>query len=315
MSRDSELVKKSPATAEKQALRGRLLRHFQGYELGLVTVGMVVASALLTLPRASRPATLPLPRIDRAEEQRRDASERERARLTEAKGLPFEVRAVGESIRHYGLSVSEGFHPGHDVEDLRERVKIVETRNQSALLLDLRAVQTQFFLRALAQFEREGRANSDLLELGGDFLKHAQHNGWFTSAGHFVADEATRRVLFQLHFADLIGKRSTFPFAPTLDDWRLYYRFLLRYPERELTPVADAESAANVARVRVVNALSRKDPEYPAAFARGYLFDQLGDRQAAATAYRAHLGQHESGPYALLARNYLIYTLQGADSE
>jgi len=296
-------------------LRGRLARHFKGYELGLLTVGMVVASALLTLPRASRPSTLPLPRVDRAEEQRRAASERERLRLTEARGLPFEVRAVGESIRHYGLSVSQGNHPGHDLEDLRERMKIVETRGQSSLLLDLRAVQTQYFLRAVAQFEREGKPNSELLELGGDFLKHAQHNGWFTSAGHFVSDEATQRVLFQLHFADLIGKRSTFPFAPTLDDWRLYYRFLLRYPEREINSVANAESAADVARVRVVNALSRKDPEYPASFARGYLFDRLGNRQAAASAYRAHLGEHESGPYALLARNYLIYTLQGADSE
>ena len=295
-------------------MRGRLLRHLKGYELGLLTVGMVVASALLTLPRASRPSTLPLPRIDRAEEQRRAESERERVRLTEAKGLPYEVRAVGESIRHYGLSVSEGNHPGHDLEDLRERTKLVETRGQSALLLDLRAVQTEYFLRALARFEHEGKPNGELLELGGDFLKHSQLNGWFTSAGRFVGDEATRRVLFQLHFADLIGKRSTFPFAPTLDDWRLYYRFLLRFPERDLD-AADAASAANVARVRVVNALSRKDPEYPASFARGYLFDQLGDRQTAATAYRAHLGEHESGHYALLARNYLIYTLQGADSE
>jgi len=67
--------------------------------------------------------------------------------------------------------------------------------------------------------------------------------------------------------------------------------------------------------VRVVNALSRKDPEYPAFFAKGYLFDRLGDPRAAAAAYRAHLGQHESGAYALLARNYLIYTLQASDSE
>ena len=182
-------------------------------------------------------------------------------------------------------------------------------------MLSLRAVQTQYFLRALARFETEGKPDSELLELGADFLKHALHNGWFASDGRFVADEATRRVLFELHFAELIRKRGAFPFAPTLDDWRHYYRLLLQYPERELTTVADAESAVNVARVRVVNALSRKDPTYPALFAKGYLLDRLGDRQAAAAAYRAHLGQHESGAYALLARNYLIHTLQGADSE
>ena len=315
MRRDTELVKKSPEVAEKQAARGDFRRHFQGYELGLLTVGMVLTFSLLALPRASRPQTLPLPQIDRREAQRRDASERELSLRTEATGLPFELRAVGESIRHFGHSVNQGIDTGHDIDDLRKRMKAVVEKGQSSLLLGLRAVQTQYFLAALAQFERDGKPNSDLEELGGDFLQHARHNAWIASNGRFIADESTRRVLFQMHWADLIGKRGTFPFAPTLNDWRLYYRFLLLYPEQAEATVADADTAAAVARVRVVNALARKDPEYPAFFARGYLFDRLGDREAAASAYRAHLGQHESGPYALLARNYLIHTLQGVDSE
>lgn len=267
---------------------------------------MVLTFSLLALPRASRPMTLPLPRIDRAEVDRRDASERELASQAEATGLPFELRAVGEAIRHYGHSLNQGIDTGHDIDDLRERMKAVVAKGQSSLLLSLRAVQTQYFLRALAQFERDQKPNTELQELGADFLLQAQHNGWFGKDGRFLADRATRRVLFQLHWADLLGKRSSFPFAPTLNDWRLYYRFLLLHPGREQ---GDAE------RVRVVNALSRKDPDYPAFFARGYLFDRLGDPAAAATAYRAHLGQHESGAYALLARNYLIHTLQATDSE
>lgn len=315
MSRVPELVKKSPEGAEKQAARAGFRRHLQGYELGLLTVGIVLTFSLLVLPRASRPLTLPLPRVDRAEAHRRDASERELSNRTEATGLPFELRAVGEAIRHFGHSVNQGLDTGHDLDDLRERMKEVVAKGQSSLLLSLRAVQTQYFLRALAQFEREQKANAELEELGGDFLLHARHNGWIADDGRFLGDESTRRVLFQLHWAELIGKRGTFPFAPTLNGWRLYYRFLLLHPEREGLNVVDAESGADVARVRVVNALSRKDPEYPAFFARGYLFDRLGDRQASATAYRAHLGQHEAGPYALLARNYLIHTLQAGDSE
>lgn len=315
MSRDPELVKKSPEVAEKQASRAGFRRHLQGYELGLLTVGIVLTFSLLVLPRASRPLTLPLPRVDRAEARRHDASERELSDRTEAVGLPFELRAVGEAVRHFGHSVNQGLDTGHDLDDLRERMKEVGAKGQSSLLLSLRAVQTQYFLRALSEFEREPKPNTELQELGGDFLQHARHNGWFASDGRFLADESTRRVLFQLHWADLVGKRGTFPFAPTLNDWRLYYRFLLLHPEREGVSVADAESAKDVARVRVINALSRKDPEYPAFFARGYLFDRLGDQQAAATAYRAHLGQHEAGPYALLARNYLIHTLQAGDSE
>jgi hypothetical protein len=312
---DPEVVKKPPSAAEKHALRAGLRRHLQGYELGLLTVGIVLTFSLLALPRASRPMTLPLPRIDRAEAERRNASERELSSQVEATGLPFELRAVGEAVRHFGHSLNHGIDTGHDVDDLRERMNAVVAKGQSSLLLGLRAVQTQYFLRALSQFEREGKPNSELEELGGDFLAQAQHNGWFGKGGRFLADEATRRVLFQLHFAALIGKPRAFPFAPTLNDWRLYYRFLLLHPQPEQSLSADVEGAVNAARVRVVNALSHKDPDYPAFFARGYLFDRLGDPQAAATAYRTHLAQHESGPYALLARNYLIHTLQGTDSE
>ena len=315
MRRDPELVKKSPVAAEKHALRSGFRRHLQGYELGLLTVGMVLTFSLLALPRASRPMTLPLPRIERAEAERSAASERELSSRAEMTGLPFELRALGEAIRHFGHSVSHGIDTGHDLDDLRERMKVVADSGQSSLLLGLRAVQTQYFLRALAQFERDGKPSTELEELGGDFLKHAQNNGWFASDGRFLADEPTRRVLFQLHWADLIGKRSTFPFAPTLDDWRLYYRFLLLHPELEGALLADAERTSDLARVRVVNALSRKDPDYPEFFAKGYLFARLGDTEAAATAYRTHLARHESGPYALLARNYLIHTLQGAGFE
>jgi hypothetical protein len=299
----------------KQAQRRGFRRHFQGYELGLVTVGMVLTFSLLALPRASRPQTLPLPHVDRAEAERRAASERALASQVEATGLPFELRAVGEAIRHFGRSVTAGLDTSHDLEDLRERMRVVTASGQSSLLLGLRAVQTEYFLRALAQFESEGKSNSELEELGGDFLPHARHNGWIGRDGRFLGDEATRRVLFQLHWADLIGKRGAFPFAPTLGQWRLYYRFLLLHPEREQTPALDDESAENAARVRVVNALSRKDPDYPAFFAKGYLFERLGDRRAAASAYRTHLAQHESGRYALLARNYLLDTLQDTDAE
>ena len=315
MRREPELVKKSPEAAEKQAVRGGLRRHLQGYELGLLTLGVVLTFSLLALPRASRPMSLPLPRIDRAEARQRAANDRALVRRAEETGLPFEVRAVGESIRRFGRSVTQGFDTGHDADDLRERMKAVVAKGQSSLLLSLRAVQTEYFVQALAQFEREQKPNPDLQELGGDFLSHALGNGWIDESGQFVGDEAVRRVLFQLHWADLVGKRGTFPFAPTLNEWRLYYRFLLLHPELERAPVADAEATANAARVRVVSALSRKDPDYPALFAQGYLFERLGDAGAAATAYRAHLGQHQSGPYALLARNYLIHTLQGADSE
>jgi hypothetical protein len=288
----------------------------QGYELGLLTVGMVLTFALLALPRASVPETLPLPRIDRAEARQSAKTERELAAQAEATGLPFELRAVGESIRHFGRSVVHGLDTQHDRQDIHERLAAALAKGQGPLLVRLRAVQTEYFLRALGQSAHLGpkeRGNPDLDELGGDFLAHAKQNGWLDAQGQFLADDATRRVLFHMHWADLVEKRSTFPFAATLNEWRIYYRFLLEHPE--LGALQSGDSAADTQRLRVVNALSRKDPDYPRFFAKGYLLYRLGDREAAAAAYRAQLGQNGSGRYALLTRNYLIHTLQGGESE
>jgi len=311
--REAEVVKTPPEANEKTAGRGSFRRHLQGYELGLVTVGMVLTCALLALPRASVPQTLPLPRIDRAEVRRSAATELQLSALAEAQELPFEIRALGEAIRHFGRSVSRGIDTEHDRDDIRERLQAVQAKDQGPLLLRLRAVQTQFFLEALADFERDGKPNTDLDELGADFVPHAKRNGWLTPDGRCMADEATRRVLFRMHWADLLEKRSAFPFAPTLNEWRTYYRFLLLHPEPE--PGAMTDSSDDNARLRIVDALSRKDPEYPASFAKGYLLANLGEPEAAATAFRAELGLHESGPYALLARNYLIHSLQDVSPE
>jgi hypothetical protein len=295
--------------------RADFRRHFAGYELGLVTVGMVLTFGLLALPRASIPTTLPLPRIDRAEARRSARVESELATRTEAEGLPFEVRAVGEAVRQLGRTSARGEDAGRDQQNVRERVKVVLDAHQEPLLLRLRAVQTQYFLAALRQFERDGKPNAELDELGGDFVAHAKLAGWLSQAGRLLPDETTLRVLFHLRWADLIGKKAVFPFAPTLNDWRTYYHFLLRHPDRVARQAEATESEADAARLRLAVALGRKDPEYPTEMAQGYLLYQLGDAGAAATAYRRHLAKHPGGPYALLARNYLIYSLQGVGSE
>lgn len=273
---------------------------------------MVLTCALLALPRASVPDTLPLPKVDHAEAERSAARDGELSAIAHVHGLPFEVRALGESIRHFGQSLTQGLDTTHDREDLRERFQIAIAKGQGPLLLQLRAVQTQLFLSAVANFERDGKPSSDLHELGADFVPHAKRNGWFAADGRCLADEATLRVLFRLHWADLIDQRGTFPYAPSLNEWRIYYHFLLLYPAATRAPSAPTPDAE---RLRAVNALSRKDPEYPEFFAKGTLYYRLDDREGAAVAFRSHLAQHESGPYALLARNYLIHSLQGVSQE
>jgi hypothetical protein len=222
---------------------------------------------------------------------------------------------VGEGIRQFGRRNARGEDTAREQQDIVTHVKAVHEAHDEALLLRLRAVQTQYFLAALRQFERDGKPSPELSELGGDFVARAQQAGWLSQGRTLLPDEATVRVLFHMRWSDLIGKGAAFPFAPTLNDWRTYYRFLLQHPPHNARASEIAASGMHAARLRVAVALGRKDPDYPTELAQGYLLYQLGDAAAAASAYRRHLAKHQGGPYALLARNYLIYSLQGVSSE
>ena len=312
--RDADLVKKLPESDAPPPIRSGFRRHFEGFELGLVTVGMVLTFALLVLPRAAAPQMLPLPHIDRSEIRRSEIAERERAKRAEREGLPFDVRAVGEAVRRFGRASAAGEATSHERDDIRARVKGVFDANEAPLLLLLRAVQTQYFLAALEQAEGGAKPSPELDELGGNFVAHARRSGWFDSSGRLLPDEATLRVLFHLYWADLIGKRGVYPFAPSLNEWRIYYRFLLQHPERGSDP-ASATADEDSARLRVATALGAKDPEYPLEMALGYLLYRTGDSEGAAVSYRRQLAKHQGGPYALLARNYLIYVLQNVSTE
>ena len=313
MRREPEVVKKQPGDAQQASGQRNFRRHLQGYELGLVTVGMALTFALLALPRASVPEVLPLPPVDRAFSERYEAGQRKLSAAAQHDGLPFEVRAVGEAIRHFGSNDALRVDTTHDRDDIKERVRIVVEHGNTQGLLQLRAVQTEYFLRALQQFTRDGSVSQDLKELGGDFLLHGQRSGWLDGNRRSLADATTLRVLFRLRWADLIGRRRVFPFSASLNDSRIYYRFLLLHPER--LSVQPSEQADDEARLKLVNALSRTDPDYPATFAQGYLLFRLGQHESAAAAYRSLLAKHESGPYALLARNYLIFALHDVSSE
>src|SRR3954471_887551 len=104
----SDAVKHAKPGHKSQPGRRRFARVLEGWELGAVTVGLVLAAALLAVPRAAAPGLFPVPLVDvkeaRAARQRlallADRAERE--------GLPFETRAVGDAVRRLGTALSGG---------------------------------------------------------------------------------------------------------------------------------------------------------------------------------------------------------------
>jgi hypothetical protein len=299
----------SRAAVKMSQRLSRFRRHLEGWELGVVAVGIAVASSLVAVPRAVAPDVLPVPAVDREEERRELEADRERARAARASRLPYEVRAVGEAFRRAGALLASGnADPALDqVVELRALARAARVTHGDGKLLELRALQTELFLEALAGWEESAATTSDLRELGGDFLAKAEQSGWIRDTRRLVPDEDERRLLFRARWSRLTGLFNTHPFSPTLNEWRAYYRFLLEHPESG--SYRPGEQPAALELLKYASALERRDPDYPIAFSRGVLHYWLGDYAQAATDFRQHLARHPRGPWRLRAQNHLAAAL------
>jgi hypothetical protein len=271
-------------------------------------VGLTVLAAALAAPRATEPDVLPLPVPDRAVlrvvKQRTD----ELARAARQNGLSYDVRAVGEAIRRCGAASIEGKGvPQPVLGEVRMAMRLARERRSERGLLQLSALQTELFVRATHAFEVSGKPSTDLHELGGDFILVAKKNGWLDGR-RIVLDDDERATLFRIRWTELTGLRSEPPFVPTLDEYRAYYALNLR-PARERDAVGTERAFA------VVRALEKRDPSYPAAFARGVLLHRAGRFSEAVEAFRAHLAARPDGPWTLRAKNHVLEALARESGE
>ncbi len=299
------LSAKEPA----QPARG-LRRHLEGWQAGAVAIWIGYLSAALAVPRPAEPRDLPAPEPDRSVLSWEMQQQRELASAARAEPLPFDVRAVGELLRRYGKQSARAKTDAAEgvLADLRQAAHRAFEREPVAKLEKLRAIQSELFLSALRSWEAGADTGAELEELGGNLLQKAQQNAWLDGR-RLAMSEVERAVFFRIRWSELTGLRQRAPFVPSLDDWRVYYRFLLENPEEP----RDA-GAVQVRRASYVEALVKRDPSYPALLARGILLYQAGQNEQAADLFRAHLEQSVSGEYALRARNYLLATLARAEA-
>jgi hypothetical protein len=194
-----------------------------------------------------------------------------------------------------------------DAEALRKELVVRASAARKELgndpLLALRAAQTALFEKAVSDFAASGRAGTDLTELGGTFGRSAEKHGWIRR-GMVALDPGELRCLYLVRWTRLAGFVGTHPLSPTLNEWRLHFRAALRHGEAR-----DPAQAAE-ARLAVVSALSKIDPDYPAALARGILERQRGNAVEAVRLLRQHLTTHPDGPWRLRAQNYLVEALR-----
>lgn len=286
--------------------RGRgISRHLEGWQPGLVAVVIALIGVMLAVPRSIAPDTIPLPHVDWLAAERDAALDRARARAAIAEPLPWEVRSVGELLRAFGKANREHDSGAEQLHDLRSYALAAKKKLGDEPLLRLRALQTELFLAALARHERGEDANAEIVELGGNFLDKARDSGWLDGQ-RLRASEPERRVLYRVRWSELTGLRADPAFAPTANEWRLYYRFLLAHPE--------PARARQGEQLRYVAAVEKVDLDYPGAFARGVIYFRLGAYKQSADAFRSFLDKHPDGPWRLRAKNHLLAAMErGSD--
>lgn len=304
--RARQSVKQQPTQGPKPLSLGGYL---EGWKPGLVVVAAALLLTLLVVPRPVAPDVLPVPRVDRREQGRVREQEATRASSARRTQLPYEVRAVGESVRRYGSIASLGRKDGDaELRTLRNRVHDARQRSGNEPLLRLRALQTELFVQALDAWEATGEESQELRELGGDFLGQASREGFLGSRAHLDLSVEERRVVFRLRWNELTQLQKEDPFAPSLNEKRAYYRLLLEHPPAHLDT-----RGATLRDSKIVNALVSQDPEYPGLFARGVIASRLGRYAQAAEYFRQHLESRPDGPWRVRARNHLAAALARAE--
>lgn len=231
-----------------------------------------------------------MPQVDRRAQ--RLVAERDRALAARwvKQSLPFDVRVVGERLRRLGGAEARGDARDVDGTLLRQAVAKLGAPQQEALR-GLLAVQSELFLEALLRWEATGKPDRDLRELGGSFARRARAAGLYDRRLHLMSSE--RRLLFRLRWLKLTGRLEAASFAPSLNDWRAYYRLVLDHPAFF---GAGSERSA-IARLRQL------DAGYPADFALGVIAFSRGDYPAAAALFGDQLARGD-GPWALRARHH-----------
>jgi hypothetical protein len=228
----------------------------------------------------------------------------------EREGLPFETRAVGDAVRRLGVALAGGTGDAEHLDRLMsERVRAALAAGQVDALLRLRAVQARMFVRAVRAHSWRGPPSPELQALGGDFAVRAVRNGWAGPDGCLATDDELE-TLFIRRWTEITRLRDDAHFKATLGELRRYFRFLLLHPEHSVGSEPPARARASL-RLRYVEALARRDTEYPVDLARGSLLGELSLMPQSAQALSRQLARPGRAEWNLRARNYLLYAADG----
>jgi len=283
----------------------------EGWQAGLVVIVVALLSAIVAVPRPVVAEDIPYPVPNRRILSRISQIEETRARALAIERPNYDVRALGDALRAYGL-----VDAGGETDRAAQLLRAVQLDVPNALrageqaVLGLRSYQLTLFLEALRQYESTGVETRELRELGGGFVAMAWRAGWVRKNSNgvsFIMEPAVREALFRKRWNEITGLKAA-PFAPSLDEVRALYAFVLSHPIAQSprgSPTLSPCRAANEYVLRKASELGQLDPEYPAPLAQAIVLLRLDRPREAVDALAHYVESEPGGRFTLRARNTL----------
>jgi hypothetical protein len=279
-------------------------KYADGWQVGVLAVGIAAVVALLVVPRSVEPAGVPIPIV--APRDIADVRETTRARAAtlDRPDVPEVVRALGGQIRAYGRAEAAG--QPRPIESARVAVATLAAPALETSPADVAALEARYataFAEAFRAFAATGEQSTDLVELGGDAMKTFVERGWMPESGAIPEDfDVVMESFYRRRFVALVGD------DPALAEPKAESRARLAYLMRRAARSSDGDAAM----MRYIDEASSLEPSYPVPYARGIVLYRMGRFEAAAASFDAFLEERSSGPYRLRAANYLRASVEAA---
>jgi TolA-binding protein len=313
-------------TPRADAARRSGQREQGAFALVLVPIAVGIVLGVFLFPRRALPDSVPLPLADRSELVRIARADRDLAARATVEPLSSDVRTLGSALRRFHELEA---HDASTVEIGKAREAIDGALHDAAVagngaLLELRAAQLELFMTEVKRFETTGQESTELQSVAGGFVRRMRLEGW-CEGRRLLVDDFQLRALFKEMWSAFLGLDRSVPFALSLDEERAIYALYLSQPHppqaardaaaaarrgardaAECAAAAQAEARATEKwRLDHVEQISRIDPTYPGAYARGVANLRAGNVLAAEKAFDEWVQAHPDGPYSLRAKNFL----------
>lgn len=293
----------------------RFARLFEGWQVGVVTVGIVALVAAVIVPRSASPDGLPPPSVTRAEIRAAELRTREQAVAATEDGLSQDVALLGARLRVLGRVEATG----NDVDITRAGASLAEAARPALTkdpggVVKLRAYQALRFVDAFHAYMMSGEYSDELLELGGDTLAQLKHEGWLQTLDTAPADyRVLLTAIYKRRFKKLIGAHPALEYDPVEE--RVLIGYFLEHPPRTALASNERELEATQGGFLIsqLDDLAKLEPAYPFAFAKGIVFYRMGRFEESSAAFDFYLQTVENGPYRLRAINYLKASIENGE--